>query len=103
MKPRARQGKGNPTNERILDVPTEAWLGIHLSTVRQSGRRPRRSFAQPVTQYAKSGAIRIAYQVFGRGPPNVVLAPPFVSSIENYWDEPDTARWLLRLEATRGW
>jgi pimeloyl-ACP methyl ester carboxylesterase len=27
----------------------------------------------------------------------VVLAPPFVSSIENYWDEPDAARWLLRL------
>jgi pimeloyl-ACP methyl ester carboxylesterase len=52
---------------------------------------------QPATRYARSGDIRIAYQVFGEGPINVVLAPPFVSSIENYWDEPDAARWLLRL------
>jgi len=51
----------------------------------------------PATRYAKSGDVRIAYQVFGDGPVNVVLAPPFVSSIENYWDEPDFARWLLRL------
>ena len=52
---------------------------------------------QPVTRYAKSGDVHIAYQVFGEGPVNLVLAPPFVSNIENYWDEPDFARWLLRL------
>jgi pimeloyl-ACP methyl ester carboxylesterase len=52
---------------------------------------------QPATRYAKSGDIRIAYQVFGEGPVNVVIAPPFVSSIEAYWDEPNAARWLLRL------
>jgi pimeloyl-ACP methyl ester carboxylesterase len=57
----------------------------------------RGATVQPATRYAKSGDIRIAYQVFGEGPGNVVLAPPFVSSIENYWDEPDTARWLLRM------
>jgi pimeloyl-ACP methyl ester carboxylesterase/class 3 adenylate cyclase len=57
----------------------------------------RNQTMQPVTRYARSGDIRIAYQVFGEGPINVVLAPPFVSSIENYWDEPDAARWLLRL------
>jgi pimeloyl-ACP methyl ester carboxylesterase len=52
---------------------------------------------QPVTRYAKSGDMHIAYQVFGEGPLNLVLAPPFVSNIENYWDEPDFSRWLLRL------
>jgi pimeloyl-ACP methyl ester carboxylesterase len=52
---------------------------------------------QPATRYAKSGDIRIAYQVFGEGPVDVVIAPPFVSSIETYWDEPNAARWLLRL------
>jgi pimeloyl-ACP methyl ester carboxylesterase len=52
---------------------------------------------QPETRYAKSGDIHIAYQVFGNGPVNVVLAPPFVSNVENYWDEPNFARWLLRL------
>jgi class 3 adenylate cyclase/pimeloyl-ACP methyl ester carboxylesterase len=35
--------------------------------------------------------------VFGEGPLNLVFAPPFVSNIENYWDAPDFARWLLRL------
>lgn len=51
----------------------------------------------PVTRYAKSRDIHIAYQVFGDGPVNLVIAPPFVSNIENYWDEPDFSRWLLRL------
>ena len=52
---------------------------------------------QPVTRYAKSGDVHIAYQTFGEGPVNLVLAPPWVSNIENYWDEPDFARWLERL------
>ena len=52
---------------------------------------------QPDTRYAKSGDVHIAYQVFGEGSVNLVFAPPFVSNIENYWDEPEFARWLLRL------
>src|SRR5580658_4923594 len=52
---------------------------------------------QPVTRYAKSGDVHIAYQVFGEGPLNLVLVPPFVSNIETYWESPDLARWLLRL------
>jgi pimeloyl-ACP methyl ester carboxylesterase/class 3 adenylate cyclase len=51
----------------------------------------------PVTRYAKSGDVHVAYQVFGDGPVDLVIAPPFVSNIENYWDEPDFARWLLWL------
>src|SRR5262245_61849585 len=51
----------------------------------------------PTTRYTKSGDVHLAYQVFGEGPINLVLAPPFVSNVENYWDEPDFARWLLRL------
>jgi pimeloyl-ACP methyl ester carboxylesterase len=52
---------------------------------------------QPTTRYAKSGDVHIAYQVFGDGPVDLVLAPGFVSHIENYWDHPDFARWLRRL------
>ena len=52
---------------------------------------------QPVTRYAKSGEVNIAYQVFGEGPLNLVFAPLFVSNIELYWDQPDWSRWLLRL------
>jgi pimeloyl-ACP methyl ester carboxylesterase len=51
----------------------------------------------PVTQYARSGDVHIAYQEFGDGPINLVLVPGFVSNVENYWDQPDFARFLSRL------
>ena len=49
------------------------------------------------TKYAKSGDVHIAYQLFGDGPVDLVVAPGFVSHIENYWDEPHLAHWLGRL------
>jgi class 3 adenylate cyclase len=52
---------------------------------------------QPVTQYARSGDVHIAYQAFGNGPINLVLVPGFVSNAESYWDQPDFARFLTRL------
>src|SRR6516162_7566417 len=51
---------------------------------------------QRVTHYTKSGDIHIAYQVFGEGR-DLVVAPGFVSHIENSWDEPRFARWLNKL------
>ena len=51
----------------------------------------------PRTRYAKSGDVHIAFQVFGEGPVDVVMAPGFVSHIDNYWTEPRVARWLERL------
>jgi class 3 adenylate cyclase len=53
--------------------------------------------ALPVTRYAKSGDVHIAYQVFGGGQIDLVFVPGFISHIENYWDHPDLARWLHRL------
>jgi pimeloyl-ACP methyl ester carboxylesterase len=58
--------------------------------------RREESEMQRVTRYAKSGDIHIAYQVFGDGP-DLVVAPGFVSHIENYWEEPHFARWLNNL------
>jgi pimeloyl-ACP methyl ester carboxylesterase len=52
---------------------------------------------QAVTKYAKSGDVHIAYQAFGEGPINLVLVPGFVSNVENYWEQPDLARFLTRL------
>ena len=49
------------------------------------------------TRYAKNGDIHVAYQVFGEGDIDLVLIPGFISHIENYWDEPNFARWLRRL------
>ena len=51
----------------------------------------------PTTRYAKSGDVHIAYQVFGSGPLDLVYVPGFVSHLENIWDQPDLARWLLSL------
>jgi len=52
---------------------------------------------QPETRYAKSGDVHIAYQVFGEGPINLVITSFFVSNVEHFWEDPDIARWLLRL------
>jgi class 3 adenylate cyclase len=49
------------------------------------------------TQYAPSGDLRIAYQVHGEGPFDLVLVPPFMSNIEIMWDHPGWARLLGRL------
>ena len=52
-----------------------------------------------ITRYAKSGEVNIAYQLFGEGPRNIVLAPGFVSHVEHIWDHPAPARFLRRLGA----
>jgi class 3 adenylate cyclase len=51
----------------------------------------------PVTRYAKSGDVNVAYQLFGAGPRNIVLAPGFVSHVEHIWDYPDSEHLLTRL------
>ena len=44
------------------------------------------------TKYARSGDVSIAYQVVGRGPRDLILAPGFVSHAEILWENPDLAR-----------
>ncbi|MGC2289020.1 MAG: adenylate/guanylate cyclase domain-containing protein [Thermoplasmata archaeon] len=51
----------------------------------------------PETRYARSGGVHIAYQVFGRGPRNLIFVPGWVSHIEYAWEEPMFARFLERL------
>jgi class 3 adenylate cyclase/pimeloyl-ACP methyl ester carboxylesterase len=51
----------------------------------------------PETRYAKTGDIHIAYQVWGDGPVDLVLATEFWHSIEVQWDQPDLAAFLERL------
>jgi pimeloyl-ACP methyl ester carboxylesterase len=53
----------------------------------------------PATRYARSGSLNIAYQVFGAGPPDVVLVPGFISHVEFAWHEPLLARFLGKLAA----
>lgn len=56
-----------------------------------------RSSMQPETRYAKSNGVHVAYQVFGEGSVDIVLAPGFVSHMDNYWSHPALVTWLERL------
>jgi class 3 adenylate cyclase len=51
----------------------------------------------PETKYARSHGVHVAYQVFGRGPHDLVFAPGWASHIEYAWEEPMYARYLERL------
>jgi class 3 adenylate cyclase len=53
----------------------------------------------PETRYAKSGDVRIAYQVVGNGPFDLVFVPGFVSNIELFWEMPEWAQYFSRLAA----
>src|SRR5215218_1698286 len=52
---------------------------------------------QPDTHYAKSGDVRIAYQVVGSGPFDLVFVPGFISNLDLVWEEPNRARFFSRL------
>ena len=52
---------------------------------------------RPETQYARSGDVSIAYQVFGDGPIDLVVAPGWIFHIELAWEEPTFERTMERL------
>ena len=52
---------------------------------------------RPQTRYAESGDLKIAYQVKGEGPLDVVLVPALVSNIEIGWELPAFAGLLKRI------
>ncbi|MEO8378595.1 MAG: alpha/beta fold hydrolase [Acidobacteriota bacterium] len=51
----------------------------------------------PVTQYARSGDVNIAYQVIGDGPIDLVFVMGWITHLEYFWQEPSFARFLRRL------
>jgi pimeloyl-ACP methyl ester carboxylesterase len=51
----------------------------------------------PVTEYAKSGDVHIAYQVVGSGQRDLVFVPGFVSHLEFNWEQPAWVHFLERL------
>jgi class 3 adenylate cyclase len=48
--------------------------------------------AAPPTRYARSGEARIAFQVIGDGPPDVVVVGGPASHLDLQWEDPETAR-----------
>jgi pimeloyl-ACP methyl ester carboxylesterase/DNA-binding CsgD family transcriptional regulator len=51
----------------------------------------------PETRYAKSGEVRIAYQVVGQGPLDLVFVPGCISNLEVQWEEAGFSHLLHRL------
>jgi class 3 adenylate cyclase len=51
----------------------------------------------PDTRYARSGDIGIAYQVYGEGEMDLVLAFPFLSHLDLMWESPAMSHFLHRL------
>jgi len=58
-------------------------------TVTFAGAGGEDAMTPPGTRYAKSGEVRIAYQVVGSGPFDLVYVPGFVSNIELFWEIPE--------------
>jgi class 3 adenylate cyclase len=50
------------------------------------------ALAAPPTRYARSGEPRIAFQVIGDGPPDVVVVGGPASHLDLQWEDPETAR-----------
>ena len=49
------------------------------------------------TSYANSEGVHLAFQVIGRGPPDIVFVPGFVSHVERAWGEPCVRAFLTAL------
>jgi pimeloyl-ACP methyl ester carboxylesterase/DNA-binding CsgD family transcriptional regulator len=53
----------------------------------------------PETRYARSGDVRIAYQIVGQGPLDVVFVPGFISNLDVQWEDPGFSHLLRRLSS----
>jgi class 3 adenylate cyclase len=52
---------------------------------------------QPQTRYARLGGDRIAYQVLGDGPPDLVVTPGSFGHVDIIWEDPGFARFFQTL------
>ena len=52
---------------------------------------------RPVTHYARSGDVHIAYQTAGVGPPDVLVVDQWFSNVDAQWEFPPLARLLERV------
>src|SRR4030095_6090868 len=95
----------------VLNTPAAPALGVacrkHTSapraveTARRAGVRQGVRVAgqagPPQTRYARLGSDRLAYQVLGQGPPDLVFTMGAFSDVDVVWDDPQMALFLRRL------
>ena len=53
----------------------------------------------PVTRYARSGGVNIAFQVVGEGPPDLIWLPSMTHHVELAWESPAHVRLFNRFAA----
>ena len=56
----------------------------------------------PQTRYAQSSGAKIAYQVSGNGPPDLVMVPGLVSHLDIQWQQTGYRRFVRVLERAGG-
>jgi pimeloyl-ACP methyl ester carboxylesterase len=49
------------------------------------------------TRYVTSGEVFVAYQISGQSGPDLLVAPGFVSHLEQMWENPNAARFFHAL------
>lgn len=55
------------------------------------------SIPERETQYVKTRGGYVAYQVFGKGPIDLLFIPNWATNVDVMWQEPSLARYLDRL------
>jgi hypothetical protein len=59
-------------------------------------------FERPLTRYARSGDLDIAYQVLGDSPLDVVVVPPGLTVMDPAWDDVAFGGFWRRLASFSG-
>src|SRR3954452_18400377 len=77
-----------PRHVQLVVSKKRAWA--HKGAGRSRGM-------QPETRYARSGDVRIAFQVVGNGPFDIVFIPGVNSNLEIAWESPARAHFFSRL------
>jgi DNA-binding SARP family transcriptional activator/pimeloyl-ACP methyl ester carboxylesterase len=75
-------------------APSPQTAALHLTILRGG---PAQDLPAAPVRYAESDGARIAYQVVGDGPVDLVFVPSFVTNLGATWDDPRYARFLRRL------
>ena len=79
--------------------PSPELRGLEQRIVRHdvSLTSPAEPTAIPVTRFARGRAGRLAYQVLGEGPVDLVFIPGYGGNVEIRWEQPNLARLFRRL------
>ncbi len=81
-----------------IDHPQKSFIDVYIDQIDQNLRSEELAeLNKPATQYAKSGNISIAYQVFGLGSIDLVYVPGWVSNIDWVWSCPELVHFLQEL------